>query len=559
MYVRQLAALLRCKTLARFTIAALVRPPEFSFPRNQLSLLWFGPVRSPCQHELRCALKLFVLLGRDFCSNASASSIQNNCFFGKTGAAVEEIDDTARKIADVIQAGNWDLDTENALRGIAPLSSAIVHKVISLDIGEESAFRFFSWAARQEGYEHDRDIIRQVACVWAGKYGPEKLSGLLRSIIASRSKFDEAVWAVMIVANTLLQRPNDAVNVFMEMKRSGCKPTSLSYEPLIFLLVKVNRCDAALLTAQEMLSSNIFPEHKALGALFEGLCKSGRSDAALDFVHEVGRLGQVDYHEYAYSRFITAVWRTGRPGLGVELLNEMKSKGLKPDRHAYTVCIKVLCKSYRFGEARSLLNDMYRQNCEPDVMTYNSLINGLSNAGKIQDALSVLELMKEKQCPVDSKIHTAIVKCFFAAGRVDDAIEAFNTMLKSGWTPDMVTYFVMVKNLSEMDKIDLAVDIKRSMVAAGYQPDSRLYLALARGLSRTGQMKELMDLISEMRAKGLVPNAEIYNSVLTHLCTHGDFDAARTWVKEMISKGHKPTPYVTTKFSNMLGDALLSW
>lgn len=471
----------------------------------------------------------------------------------------ESLVTVTEKVSRVIGKGEWNADIEKALQDIATPSFAVVQSVLNLDIDEETALRFFCWAGKQDGYEHDREIVNQVACIWAAKYGEEKLSCLLRRIIAKGSKFDEAVWAVMIVANTLLQKPEDALTVFMEMKKTGRKLTALSYEPLLFVLVKNNRCDAALLTAQEMLNSGIFPEHKALGALLEGLCKTGKSEAALKFVQEMGKLEHVGYFEFAYSRLITAVWRTGRPSMALELLSEMKNKGLTPDRHAYTVCIKHLCKSLKFDAARKLLNAMYEQNCAPDVMTYNALINGLSKAGKPEEGLSILKLMEEKGCPFDSKIYTATLKCLFAAGRTDDALQTFDQMSKAGHAPDMLTYYVMVKNLCNIGKVDAALDFKKVMIENGFQPDSKLYLALARGLCITGRMEEVFKLVSEMKGKGYAPNAEIYNSVVNHLCVNGDFEEARIWVKDMMNKGYKPTPYISTKFSTSLGDALLRW
>lgn len=493
--------------------------------------------------------------GRFFGQATHTPCAAQEALSGKLADIAEGTDDLFYKIADIIGKGRWSPSIENALQAFLPLSSPTVHAVLQLDIAEESALGFFSWAGKQPGCVYHRDDVNQVAYLWATKYGPGKLTSMQENLISMGSQYGEVAWAAMIVAYTILRRAAHGVTIFMEMKKSGCKPTYLSYEPLLFALVKCNRVDAALFTAQDMLTSGILPEDKALGALLDGLCKTGKSETAFGFVHEIGRLGPVSYHEYAYSRLITAVWRTGSNAMALELLHEMKTKGLKPDRHAYTVCVKLLCRNHRFDMAQNLLTEMTKQNCAPDMLTYTALINGLYKGGKVTEALGVAELMRKQGGPLDCRMYTAILNCLFVAGRVNDAVQTFEQMVEEGHPADLVAYFVMIKNLCEAGDVKRALDIKKAMNEKGFQPDARLYLALSRGLcAGSSHVEELLHLVEEMRTKGYSPTAEVYLTLTTHFCTQGNFDRARIWAKEMISKGYQPTPYIRTKFSTELGD-----
>eukprot|EP00250_Pteridium_aquilinum_P034303 c7394_g1_i1 orf=358-2043(-) len=464
----------------------------------------------------------------------------------------EANDDLALSIAHVISKQPWCPLTESELQVFLPLPCSTVNAVLNQDIAIEPALNFVSWACKQPGFVLYADDVNQIAVLWASKYATFALHDLQETINLMGSQYSEAAWAALMTTSTFLKKPEQSVSIFMEMQKHGCKPSQLSYDPFLFSLVKCQRYDVALLMIQEMLDSGISPGERALGTLLDALCSAGKSKDAYNLVQDMERLGSASHHGLAYSRLITAVWRAPKGSMALDLLHEMKLKGLKPDKQAYTVCLKLLCRSRRFNSAQSLLKDMSEHHGSLDMSTYNILINGFYRGGKAKKALELVEQIKKEGHPLDCRMYTAIVSCLFAVGRVSDAVQEFEQMQRDGHSPSVVMYLVMIKNLCESGDVKHALDLKKTMNEEGVLPNAQLYQALQRGLCLGSRyVDELLSLVEEIKIKGFSPTAEAYHTLVTHFCIQSDCDKARIWAQEMVNKGYKPTPYIMTKFPEL--------
>ncbi|XP_059295661.1 pentatricopeptide repeat-containing protein At1g62910-like [Lycium ferocissimum] len=80
----------------------------------------------------------------------------------------------------------------------------------------------------------------------------------------------------------------------------------------------------------------------------------------------------------------------------IDLLNEMRRKGIPPNIVTHNSMIDGLCKFGQWEKVMTLFSEMLNLNIYPDVFTFSMLIDGLCKEGKVEDAKDVMRHMIDK-------------------------------------------------------------------------------------------------------------------------------------------------------------------
>ncbi|KAB1223322.1 hypothetical protein CJ030_MR2G001434 [Morella rubra] len=146
---------------------------------------------------------------------------------------------------------------------------------------------------------------------------------------------------ISIIDDYCLQNKMEALKVLNLMLARGCSPSAFTYNILIHGYCKSKQIDEATCLYQEMSKNGIILDVVAHTAFIGGLCRVGRSQAAVE------------------NSFIVFL-----------------PKGFQPAVRTYTIIIKGYCKEGLLNEACALLKQMDWNGCSPDYFTYNAIIQG---------------------------------------------------------------------------------------------------------------------------------------------------------------------------------------
>jgi pentatricopeptide repeat protein len=103
--------------------------------------------------------------------------------------------------------------------------------------------------------------------------------------------------------------------------------------------------------------------------------------------------------QITFNTAISALGKGGQMGMALQLLNEMKSHGVLPDRISFNSAMSACARAASprndaYRRCLSLKQSMHRMGIRPDKFTYSSAISACAKAHQTSEALSLLEVMQ---------------------------------------------------------------------------------------------------------------------------------------------------------------------
>ncbi|KAF5180811.1 Pentatricopeptide repeat-containing protein [Thalictrum thalictroides] len=132
----------------------------------------------------------------------------------------------------------------------------------------------------------------------------------------------------------------------------------------------------------------IRPNDVTFATLISALCLNGKLDEAFrlreDMVKKYGVKPSIYVNTSlikVYSTLISGLFKAGRKGEVVGVLEEMGKTGCKPNTVTYNAMIFGYCNEKDFESAFLVLKEIVEKGYKPDVISYN-LISALCKGGK---------------------------------------------------------------------------------------------------------------------------------------------------------------------------------
>ncbi|KAJ8484762.1 hypothetical protein OPV22_017247 [Ensete ventricosum] len=218
-------------------------------------------------------------------------------------------------------------------------------------------------------------------------------------------------------------RIDEAICVYDQMAKCGCRPNSQTYNALISGFCRVSKIAEAIQFFNQMQSSGCSPTIVTYNTLISGLCKA--------------------------QRFLEASVFT----------REMMEKGFKPDTITYSSLINGLCQDKKLDAALDIWNRVFNMGDGADVIMHNIVIHGLCSAGKVEEALRIHSEMKRRNCMPTLVTHNMLMDGLYKSGDCEKASAVWIEMLEAGLEPDIISYNIVLKGLCSYNRTLEAVEL----------------------------------------------------------------------------------------------------
>ncbi|MCD7449280.1 hypothetical protein HAX54_051020 [Datura stramonium] len=199
---------------------------------------------------------------------------------------------------------------------------------------------------------------------------------------------------------------DDAVTLFHQMVRMQPSPSVIVFSKLFKTMINMKHYSAVVSLFGEMQKLGIPTSVFILNIVITGKgCLMHRADCGI----------VTDY------LVIDALCKDGNLDAAINLLNEMKRKGIPPDIITYNSLIDGLCKLGQWGKVMTLFSEMVNLNIYPNVPTFNIVIDGLCKEGKVEDAEEVMKHMVGKGVEPNIITYNAIMDGYCLRGQLGGA------------------------------------------------------------------------------------------------------------------------------------------
>jgi pentatricopeptide repeat protein len=140
-------------------------------------------------------------------------------------------------------------------------------------------------------------------------------------------------------------------------------------------------------------------DSSALAALLKELSKQGYVKRAVELFDWLRSLDDADELKhlcdvYTYTTMISTCTHQQQLRRALELVAEMRTKGIKCNVHTYSSLMNVCIKSNELELALDVYKQMVAEGCTPNLVTFNTLVDLHVKAGAWEQAVQVLDTLE---------------------------------------------------------------------------------------------------------------------------------------------------------------------
>ncbi|KAE9455623.1 hypothetical protein C3L33_12472, partial [Rhododendron williamsianum] len=336
----------------------------------------------------------------------------------------------------------------------------------------------------------------------------------------------------VVTYNTLISelcksgQDDEAMEVLNQMISRDCSPDTVIYNTLLSNLCKEKQMEKAAEFARIITKKGILLDVSTLNSLIEGLCLTKNHKFAIELFHELKNQGcQPD--EFTYNMLVDSLCLRGKLDEALCLFKEMETCGFTPNMElqgvsrnkvTYNSLIDGLCMSKRMNEAAELMDQMITEGLQPDKFTYDKMLSHFCRAGNMKKAADIVQTMASNGCELDHLTYGTLIQGFCKARKIKPATRLLRTMQLNGMALTPQIYNPLIEALFKED-IKEAMRLFREMEEKGHPPDAVLYKIVFRGLcSGGGPIGEAVDFLVEMTDNRLTPEFSTFCLLAKGLC-----------------------------------------
>ncbi|KAJ1378588.1 Tetratricopeptide-like helical domain superfamily [Sesbania bispinosa] len=371
----------------------------------------------------------------------------------------------ARFIVDAFRKNSYKwgppvLTELNKLRRVTP---NLVAEVLKVQTNPTLAFKFFHWAEKQKGYNHNFASYNAFAyCL--NRNNHFRAADQLPELMDSQGKPpSEKQFEILIRMHSDAGRGLRVYHVYDKMRNKfGVKPRVFLYNRVMDALVRTGHLDLALSVYNDFKEDGLVEERVTFMVLIKGLCKAGRIDEML------------------------------------EVMGRMREKLCKLDVFAYTALVRILVPEGNLDGCLRVWEEMKRDRVEPDVMAYATIITGLSKGGRVEEGYGLFKEMKSKGHLIDRAIYGSLIESFVAGNKVGVAFDLLKDLVSSGYRADLGIYNNLIEGLCNLNKVERAYKLFQVSVREGLEPDFLSVKPLLVSYAEAKRMEEFCKLLKQM-------------------------------------------------------------
>eukprot|EP01119_Soliformovum_irregulare_P011953 TRINITY_DN3068_c0_g1_i1.p1 TRINITY_DN3068_c0_g1~~TRINITY_DN3068_c0_g1_i1.p1 ORF type:complete len:1026 (-),score=156.12 TRINITY_DN3068_c0_g1_i1:50-3127(-) len=284
---------------------------------------------------------------------------------------------------------------------------------------------------------------------------------------------DVVSWNIMIAGYGGSGKPAMALDVFHDLQASNVEATPATYASILPHLTEIDE---------------ILAIHKSV--------KTWRNE-----------------HTSVTTAIMDAYIRCGRIDLAQDIFDKMVSSRTC-DVTAFNVMMSALGKMHRFNEALQLVQEMKHLGLKPDQATYVSLLMGCKSARSLEQTQHIHRLLADSSLD-NIIVNNCLLDAYIECGRLDLAQSHFSKMLHVPNGVDSITYNLMIGGHAKANQFHQSHQLlKTATVSLDPQPWNTLMFAYA----RNDRYVDALNLMEEMERCGPSPDALSW-SALVLACT----------------------------------------
>ncbi|KAK9139606.1 hypothetical protein Scep_009287 [Stephania cephalantha] len=449
------------------------------------------------------------------------------------------IDEYAKLISKTVLSSaatqSWTPTLEQKLHQLSirkSLSPTLVARVIDPHLlhHHSLALGFFNWASHQPSFSHTSLTYKSLLKSLSISRQFNSIHALLNRAKSHQIPLHPSLYRSLIASFIIAKRTLCALSTYNQLRQMGLQIAPQTCNSLLSALASDDHLAHARKVFDEMLQ-----EKSHLLALDLGGVELGATLSLLDEVIQRGGDSVVNGSIVALL-VVDGLCRVSRVCEASTLLDELRSRGYKPDFIAY----RVVAEGFRLGgrvlEAEKVLKRKRKYGVAPRASDYREFLFGLISERRSWEAKELGEAIIGGNFPIEDDVLNALIGSVSAIDP-DSATAFCRYMIEKGRSPTILTLTNLSKSLCKNGKVDDLLEIFMVLSSKDYFSDVESYTMMVSYLCTAGLVKEAYRFLKEMKRKGFVPDVSLYNALMEACCREDLLRPAKRLWDEMFASG----------------------
>lgn len=299
----------------------------------------------------------------------------------------------------------------------------------------------------------------------------------------------------LIGAFAKLNRSQDALTLFYDMKQVGIKPDKVTYTSLLKALIGDGDLIGGEELLQEMREIGIEPDVVTYNTMIKGYCDGRQWFKAKKLVTEMEASG-INPNSLTYGLLMNGLLKVDKPGACLTLFEaayaDERTMALTENVQLYTTAITAASRLGNYERAIDLVSRMKKAGVKPNIKTLTSLMSACLYANQTQQALDVygqtVKIAEESDSiELDGSILSLAVKAFCDNNDFISASKLL-TEQKDGYQDMsgkeiMQCYDYIIHKSLKQNEYEIARSAMTELLLSGYIPSKAIFENVVKALN----------------------------------------------------------------------------
>jgi len=347
---------------------------------------------------------------------------------------------------------------------------------------------------------------------------------------------------ILVQALASCGRMPDALKVLRELKEAAkVRVTTPIYNVFLNQYAREGQVEMARRILDRIISDKLPLIDGSINPLIRAYLAQGDLDKVEEMTKLMSRYG-IQPSRTTYNIMISATKDSGNISGAIKLYGKMLEDGVDPDVWTYNTLLDIHISklssaqnnSCRKGDMsavtdeqieeyvpriETLLQEMKSRGIKPDVVTYGKLIHQYVVLRDVEQAEILFHEMLKSGTTPNAYVLNTLMNGFTVIDDMEKALELFRRMPKYGIEPDATTFTTLIKGYANVKEFTLAQDFANSLQqrSSKISMDQYCYHVLMQLAQKTRRPGMALDFFEMMRGRGIEPDKVTFTILIEAL------------------------------------------
>ncbi|TXG54944.1 hypothetical protein EZV62_020200 [Acer yangbiense] len=348
-----------------------------------------------------------------------------------------------------------------------------------------------------------------------------------RELFNSMTDRTAVSWTILIGGYSHNNQFKEAFKLFVEMRRVGSDPDSVTYATLLSGCNDPDMSNEVIQIHADVVKFGCNSDIIVCNSLVDSYCKISQIDLACQLFGEMPERDSV-----TFNALITGYAKEGLNEEAIKLFMEMQHLGFKPSDFTFAAA---LCAGIRLDDialGQLIHSFVVKCNFVGNVFVGNSLVDMYAKCGRFKEARKIFANLRCRS----TVPWTAMISGYVQTGQFEEGLKLFNEMHRADVSADQSTFASILKASANLASLSLGKQLHSFVIRSGFMTNVFSGSALLDMYAKCGSVKEAIQIFQEMPERNIVS----WNALISAYAQNGDGEATLRSFEEMIRSGFQP-------------------